>query len=94
VAPKALVYPEIYGGRCARFHLYRSPHERLALVRRALLGPPSHACDLAERLRTSFDWRAAAPRFDARLEQLVRSRSPRRPARLLQPPVGDTVKRQ
>jgi glycosyltransferase involved in cell wall biosynthesis len=74
LAPKALVYPELYGrGPCARLHLYRSPEELVTLLRRRLTGRAAHDCGIAAHLR-SFDWTAVAPRFDARIASLARAR--------------------
>jgi glycosyltransferase involved in cell wall biosynthesis len=71
IAPRALVYEDLYGGACERHHLYRDDDELVALLGRALAEPiPGHDCALAERLR-GFDWASVAPRFDARFEALA-----------------------
>lgn len=74
IAPRALVYEDLYGGACAGLHLYRDDDELLKLLRMALteenLEPAS---SIRERL-ASFDWRRVAPRFDARFEELSRRR--------------------
>jgi glycosyltransferase involved in cell wall biosynthesis len=75
IAPRALVYEDLYGGACALHHLYGDDAEFVGLLRRTLTAPrPSHDCDLADRLR-AFDWGAVAPLFDARLLALARART-------------------
>jgi glycosyltransferase involved in cell wall biosynthesis len=70
IAPRALVYEEMYGGSCDRHHLY-DDGGLVALLRRTLVEPrPSHDCELAQRLRR-FDWQSIAPRFDERFESLA-----------------------
>ena len=74
IAPRALVYEELYAGSCDRRHLYRDDDELVALLRQALAAaPPAHDCVIPTRLR-ALGWAQLAPRFDARFESLVRSR--------------------
>ena len=74
IAPRALVYEELYGGACERHHLYEDEAGLTGLLRQALTSPrPSHECRLAQRLR-EFDWSRVAPRFDARFESLAEIR--------------------
>lgn len=74
IAPRALVYEDLYGGAGAELHLYRDDAEFLQLLERALmaetLAPPLH---LHERLQ-SFAWPRIAPSFDARFEALAHVR--------------------
>ena len=84
LAPRALVYPELYAGPCRHRHLYRTPDELVKFLRREVAGGPTHACDLAARLAAAFDWRQVAPQFDRGFEALAAGRNwpavSRRPA--------------
>jgi glycosyltransferase involved in cell wall biosynthesis len=74
IAPRALVYEELYGGAGSTRRLYRSPEELVQLLRRALtevLPPPDR--DIRRRLR-DCGWDVVAPRFDARFEELAAGR--------------------
>jgi len=74
VAPRALVYPELWAGAaCARRHLYRTSDELVKLLRLALTSHATHECGIATRLH-AYDWRRVAPRFDARFESLAGAR--------------------
>jgi len=76
IAPRALVYEELYGGAGADLHLYRDEGELVQLLERALrvetLAPPPH---LRRRLE-DFAWRRMAPRFDARFAALAGAARP------------------
>jgi glycosyltransferase involved in cell wall biosynthesis len=71
IAPKALVYEDLYGGTGTSQHLYRDDAELLKLLEKALtaekLGP---VVPLRQRL-AGFDWPRMAERFDQRFETLV-----------------------
>lgn len=72
IAPRALVYEEMYGGPCARLHLYRDDDELTALLRGALaVVHRDHDCDLRARLH-AFDWCHIGRRVDAAFEALRR----------------------
>jgi glycosyltransferase involved in cell wall biosynthesis len=74
IAPRGLVYEEMYGAPCAPLHLYRDDNELVALLRQALSGGGhAHDCTLTARLR-AFDWRCLAPRFDALFASLAETR--------------------
>jgi len=71
IAPRALVYEELYAGPGSRRRLYETPDELVTLLRQALTGPlPPPARHIRERLR-ACGWDVLAPRFDAQLQQLV-----------------------
>src|SRR5262249_30638050 len=70
IAPRGLVYADLYAGPCASRHLYRDQAELVTLLRRALEGERSHDCGLGARL-CELDWPAVARRFDARLRALT-----------------------
>jgi glycosyltransferase involved in cell wall biosynthesis len=70
IAPRALVYEDLYGGEYADVHLYRDDAELRRLLHRALTAPDlAPAPGLRDRL-AECDWRRVAPRFDARFEAL------------------------
>lgn len=70
IAPRALVYEDLYGGEYADLHLYRGDTEFRRLLQHALTARDlTPAPGLRERL-AAYDWRQVAPRFDARFEAL------------------------
>jgi glycosyltransferase involved in cell wall biosynthesis len=74
IAPRALVYEELYGGPGSTRRLYRSPQELAQVLRRALTEPlPPAARHIRERLQ-ACGWDVVAPRFDARFEALAAAR--------------------
>jgi glycosyltransferase involved in cell wall biosynthesis len=74
IAPRGLVYADLYAGRCADRHLYRDEDELVSLLRRALEeAGVGHDCGIAARLR-DLDWRRVGPLHDDRLAQLAGSR--------------------
>jgi len=71
VAPRGLVYADLYTGPCEALHLYRDDAELVALLRRLLADPPGpHDCPIPARLR-AFDARRVALLFDARFAALA-----------------------
>jgi glycosyltransferase involved in cell wall biosynthesis len=71
IAPRALVYEDLYGGECADQHLYRDDAELVHLLERALTAPELQPPPLLRRRLEPFDWRRMAPRFDARFAALA-----------------------
>ena len=71
IAPRALVYEDLYGGADADRHLYRDDAELLRLLEAALAAPGLESSSrLRERL-AAFDWRRVAALFDARFAAIA-----------------------
>ena len=71
IAPRALVYEDLYGGEDAGRHLYRDDAELEHLLEAALTAP---ALVPSPRLRdhlARYDWSRVAPRFDARFRSIA-----------------------
>ena len=71
IAPRALVYEDLYGGEDAERHLYRDDAELVRLLEAALTAESLAPSPRLRQRLAGFDWREVAPRFDARFEALV-----------------------
>ena len=74
IAPRALVYEELYGGPGSSRRLFETDEQLVLLLRQALTEPlPPAARHVRQRLQ-DCGWESLAPRFDARLQQLAEDR--------------------
>jgi glycosyltransferase involved in cell wall biosynthesis len=72
IAPRALVYEDLYGGACCDQHLYRDDAELVRLLQNALTTPHLEPSPLLRQRLQAFDWKQMGPRFDARFDELAR----------------------
>ena len=71
IAPRALVYEELYGGPGSSRRLFESDEHLVELLQRALTEPlPPTAPHVRERIQ-ACGWETLAPQFDRRLRQLA-----------------------
>jgi glycosyltransferase involved in cell wall biosynthesis len=71
IAPKALVYEDLYGGVRTSQHLYRDDDELLKLLEKALTAEKLGPVDPLRQRLAQHDWRRVAQRFDQRFDGLV-----------------------